>query len=187
SNLSGIVAGDTVATTLVRSNSANWDSSYTTVQSNSATTWNYQGTDLKSLSSGWVGGNSAFTTVQSNSATNWDNSLSNQYTRTYFLPLSGGTLTGTLISDVSATGSFYGDGSKLTGIVAVDTGVRALTSNWQSTYTSYNSNSASFVTTSNLSGIVGDSGGASAIRVLTQAEYNAITVPTVSTIYIITP
>jgi hypothetical protein len=94
--------------------------------------------------------NSAFTTVQSNSATNWDNSLSNQYTRTYFLPLSGGTLTGTLISDVSATGSYYGNGS-------------------------------------NLSGIVGNSGGASAIRVLTQAEYNTITVPISSTIYIITP
>ena len=34
--LTGIVAGDTEATTLVRSNSANWDSSYTTVQSYSA-------------------------------------------------------------------------------------------------------------------------------------------------------
>jgi hypothetical protein len=34
--LTGIVAGDTEATTLVRTNSANWDSTYTTVQSNSA-------------------------------------------------------------------------------------------------------------------------------------------------------
>jgi hypothetical protein len=36
SELTGIVAGDSEATNLVRSNSANWDSSYTTVQSNSA-------------------------------------------------------------------------------------------------------------------------------------------------------
>jgi hypothetical protein len=34
--LTGIIAGDTTATTLVRSNSANWNSNYTTVQSNSA-------------------------------------------------------------------------------------------------------------------------------------------------------
>jgi len=56
----------------------------------------------------------------------------------------------TVVGNVSATGSYYGDGS-------------------------------------NLSGIVGNSGGASAIRVLTQAEYNTITVPISSTIYIITP
>jgi len=55
----------------------------------------------------------------------------------------------TVVGNVSATGSYYGNGS-------------------------------------NLSGIVGNSGGASAISVLTQAEYNAIT-PTLSTIYIITP
>lgn len=56
----------------------------------------------------------------------------------------------TVVGNVSATGSYHGNGS-------------------------------------NLSGIVGNSGGASAIRVLTQAEYNAITVPVDSTIYIITP
>jgi len=56
----------------------------------------------------------------------------------------------TVVGNVSATGSYYGNGS-------------------------------------NLSGIVGNSGGASAIRVLTQAEYNAIAAPIASTIYIITP
>jgi len=56
----------------------------------------------------------------------------------------------TVVGNVSATGSYYGNGS-------------------------------------NLSGIVGNSGGASAISVLTQAEYDAIAVPTASTIYIITP
>jgi len=44
-----------------------WNSTYTTVQSNSATNWNYLGTDLKNLSSNWE---STYTTVSSNSA-NW--------------------------------------------------------------------------------------------------------------------
>ena len=137
-NLAAAVAPDTE----VRALTANWESTYNTVSS---------------LSASWA-------------------SSSGEY-----LPLSGGTLTGTIAGDLSATGFFYGDGSKLTGIVAgdtvattlvrsnsanwdstyttvqsnsadwanhTDTGVRALTSNWQSTYTSYNSNSASFVTTS---------------------------------------
>lgn len=46
-------------------------STYTTVSANSATTWNYQGTDLKALSAEWVGGNNAYTTVNANSA-NWN-------------------------------------------------------------------------------------------------------------------
>jgi hypothetical protein len=49
-----------------------YESVYTTVQDNSATTWNYQGTDLKSLSSNW---DSTYTTVQSNSS-NWIQTLS---------------------------------------------------------------------------------------------------------------
>lgn len=57
----------------------------------------------------------------------------------------------TYVNNISAQGVLYGDGSGLTNLAAVpapDTEVRALTSNWQSTYTSYNSNSSSFVTTS---------------------------------------
>ena len=47
--------------------------------------------DLSFLS---VSGNwdSAYTTVSSNSSNNWDNSKSNEYTHTNFLPLTGGTL-----------------------------------------------------------------------------------------------
>ncbi len=65
------VVGNISATgsiTTLGGNSTSWNTTYTTVNSNSATTWNYQGTDLKNLSSGWVGGNSAYTTVNSNSA-----------------------------------------------------------------------------------------------------------------------
>jgi hypothetical protein len=41
------------SSTVVQSNSADWNSTYSTVQANSATTWNYQGTDLKALSGNW--------------------------------------------------------------------------------------------------------------------------------------
>jgi hypothetical protein len=90
SELTGIVAGDTVATTLVRSNSANWDSTYTTVQTESAS-WGTGGVaqsiafdeisnelsitygNTISLSSlaGAGGDPEATTLVRSNSA-NWD-------------------------------------------------------------------------------------------------------------------
>ena len=53
----------------IKSLSSNWDSVFTTVKSNSAVNWNYQGTDIKSLSSNW---DSVFTTVKSNSAVNWN-------------------------------------------------------------------------------------------------------------------
>jgi hypothetical protein len=53
-------------------NSNNWNSVYTTVTTNSATTWNYQGTDLKALSSNWQ---STYSTVSSLSA-NWNTSYS---------------------------------------------------------------------------------------------------------------
>jgi hypothetical protein len=62
SNLTGIVAGDTVATTLVRNNSANWDSVYTTVQSKSATEWDnalansYTHTNFLPLTGGTITG-----------------------------------------------------------------------------------------------------------------------------------
>ena len=96
-------------------NSNQWNSVYTAVNSNSATTWNYQGTDLKNLSSGWVGGNSAFTTVNSNSA-NWNSIYSN--VQSNFVPISGGTITGSLSvlgnityldTSVSVTSSMYID------------------------------------------------------------------------------
>ena len=67
-------------------NSNQWNSSYTTVNTNSATTWNYQGTDLKALSGNWQ---STYSTVSSLSS-NWATSS------TKYLPLSGGTITGNL-------------------------------------------------------------------------------------------
>lgn len=47
-------------------NSNQWNSAYSTVQTNSAVNWSYQGTDLKALSSNWQ---STYTTVQTSSST----------------------------------------------------------------------------------------------------------------------
>jgi hypothetical protein len=130
SQLTGIVAGDTEATTLVRSNSANWNlapSVYTTVQTNSATNWNYQGTDLKALSANWQ---STYTTVQTNSAT-WGGSGSGGSNA--YLPLSGGNLTGnvTTTAVISSTNVIYASGSRVVTGDSADTTpvykIRALT------------------------------------------------------------
>jgi hypothetical protein len=110
SNLTGIVAGDTVATTLVRNNSANWDSVYSTVQTNSATNWNYQGTDLKNLSANWE---STYSTVSSLSS-GW---LTTNYLSTNNILLSGLTVTTT----ISASGTIFSNSNKCVTTIVTDT------------------------------------------------------------------
>lgn len=63
---------------------------------------------------------------------------------------------------------FFGDGSSLTGISAggVDTGVRALSANWQNTYTTVNANSATW-------GSGGGSGTDTEVRTLT-SKYESV-------------
>jgi hypothetical protein len=57
----------TVSGTLLTEVSANqWNGTYSTVQSNSATNWNYQGTDIKALTGNWQG---TYSTVGTFSAT----------------------------------------------------------------------------------------------------------------------
>jgi hypothetical protein len=109
SKLTGIVAGDTVATTLVRNNSANWDSVYTSVKDTSGN-WDSVYASVNPVSSNW---DSVYTSVQAKSATEWDNSLANSYARTNFLPLSGGVITGntrfnnnvTIFGNLTSTGT----------------------------------------------------------------------------------
>jgi hypothetical protein len=81
--------------TTVQSASATWNEAYTLIQANSAT-WETDSSgdlEVRALSANWEG---TFNTVQSNSATNWDNSLANNYADSKFLPLSGGDLTGAI-------------------------------------------------------------------------------------------
>ena len=64
-------------------NSDQWNSTYSTVQSNSSTNWNYQGTDIKALTANWQNTYTSFSSqsannlsvysiVQTNSATTWN-------------------------------------------------------------------------------------------------------------------
>ena len=99
-------------TTVYQQASANWQTTYTTVQTNSAN-WDYQGTDLKALSGKWQ---STYTTVQTNSG-NWDS-----------------------VYTTVLTQSAYWVGG--TGGPGADTEVRGLTANWESTYTTVQSNSS---------------------------------------------
>ena len=80
--------------TTVSSNSASWRSTYTTVSSNSAN-WNYQGSDVKALTSNWQ---STYTTVSSNSA-NW---IPSSNIVTYILPSDGSSIS---TSEVNFFGS----------------------------------------------------------------------------------
>jgi hypothetical protein len=92
----------------------NVDSVYSTVNANSATTWNYQGTDVKSLTSSWQ---NTYTNFSAQSANN-----------------------SSVYSTVNANSATWGTG----GGGTIDTGVRALTADWQSTYTTVNANSATW-------------------------------------------
>lgn len=107
-------------------------------------------TVVRSLTSNWE---STYITVSSLSAA-WASSSGD------YLPLSGGTLTGTIIGDLSATGSYYGDGSKLTGIVAGDTIattlVRTNSTFWESTYNTVQTYSASNWDNSSVTSYVND-------------------------------
>jgi hypothetical protein len=139
------------------------NSAYTTVNSNSATNWNYQGTDIKELTGNYtsvytnVNSNSAdwgitidsgvraltgyytsaYTTVNSNSATTWN------YQGTDIKELTGNyTSVYSLVNTSSATwnSTFASAGA--------DVLVRSLTSNWDggfSAYSTVNTNSANYI------------------------------------------
>ena len=208
SELRGIVQGDTQATTLVRSSSASWNlaheistayqsvsSSFLTSETDSQTLAFNESTNELSISNGNVVSLSSLiddsgidSEVRALTA-NWQDTYTNQIN---FLPLSGGTITGTLsvnngleinpisgtsvlyveplkvginteipnveltiVGDVSATGKIYGDGSELQGIVQGDaqvtTLVRSNSAAWDSVYTNFNSNSATYVKTTETS------------------------------------
>ena len=114
SNLTGIVAGDKEATTLVRTNSAQWASNVDT--------------GVRALTGNW---DSTYTTVQTKSATEWDNSLAYAYSRTNFLPLTGGILTGnlTVSTTISAQSNiFIGGNQSVTTPSTSVPGISAITS-----------------------------------------------------------
>ena len=139
---------------------------YTTVQNNSATTWNYQGNDLKALSANWQ---NTSTVVQNYSAQwilsgtdvdlgqipalsgNW-NSVYSTFNSTSSLFLTSVDLTPyTLLSTYAGTSGVYTtvqNNSANWNYQGTD--IKALSANWQNTYISYNSTSGLFLTSVNL-------------------------------------
>jgi cytoskeletal protein CcmA (bactofilin family) len=152
SQLTGIVAGgDTVATTLVRANSANWDSTYTSVKETSANwdsvysnvnansaQWASSDTDLVNLTGNWE---STYSAVQTNSAY-WNEPksdvrlLSANWEDTYSIVLANSAQWASNDTDlVNLTGSWQDTNSS----------VYANSANWDSTYSNVNANSANAV------------------------------------------
>jgi hypothetical protein len=118
-----------------------------TVASNSATNWNYQGTDIKSLTSNWQ---NTYTTVGINSATNWNyqgtdiKTLTSNWQNTYtnFSAQSANNLSVyTTVNANSATNWNY-----------QGTDIKSLTGNWQNTYTTFSAQSAIYTTKGAITG-----------------------------------
>jgi hypothetical protein len=150
----------------VGGNNNKWNSAYSTVNSNSATTWNYQGTDLKNLSSGWVGGNSAYSTVNSKSA-NWNTayntSTAYQTASSSFLTSIPSSLSGnwqsTYATVCALSARWVGGNDAYTNLVtnssaylsAVDLSFLSVSGNWNSAYTNLTLNSAAYLSSVDLS------------------------------------
>ncbi|NBP03015.1 MAG: hypothetical protein EBU90_23460 [Proteobacteria bacterium] len=139
-------------------NSDQWNSSYSTVQSKSATTWNYQGTDLKDLSANWQ---SSYTALTASSA-NW--STAYQYATAYNLSASNyNNVFSTVYSNSATTWNYQGSDIKaLTASWQNSTSTVSSTSaRWENVWTTVNTNSATWVPslTSNFTFVM-DGGGA---------------------------
>jgi hypothetical protein len=140
--------------------SSNWNNTFNTVQSNSATIWNYQGYDLKSLSSTWVGGNQAYTNLITNSAAylssvnlnflsvsaNWNNTYSTVQTNSATI----WNYQGTDLKNLSST--WVGGNQAYTNLVTnsaaylsgVDLGFLSVSANWNSVYSNVLTNSSTW-------------------------------------------
>jgi hypothetical protein len=110
-------------------------STTTTVQSNSAS-WDYQGSDIKALTGGWVGGNAAYTNLVANSAAY----LSGVAIDLSFLSVSGNwNSVYSTVNSNSASWDYQGSD------------IKALTGNWEEAYTNLVTNSAAYLSSVDLS------------------------------------
>ena len=135
----------------VNSNSASWDSVYSTVNSNSATQWNYQGSDIKSLTANWqntytdFSGQSSnnaavYSTVNSNSAS-WDSVYSGFNTQS----AANAAVYSTVNSKSASWDSVYsGFNAQSAANASVYSGFNAQSGSNASVYSNVNSKSASW-------------------------------------------
>jgi hypothetical protein len=125
---------------------------YNTVNANSATNWNYQGTDLKDLSGSWQ---NTYTDFSANSASY----ATSNFVQSNFLPITGGAVDGVFEAGVGSISLFVSANKvgintdlpnealtvvgnlSASSIVFSDNGN---SNNWSSVYTSVQSNSAAW-------------------------------------------
>ena len=98
---------------------------YNTVNANSATNWNYQGTDLKELSSNWQNTFTEFSNASASYA-------ASSFVQNNFLTLSGGSMSGglTIVGDLSSSSIVYSDNGN--------------SNQWSNTFTTVQTNSAAW-------------------------------------------
>jgi len=84
----------------IKALTANWQSTYSTVNSNSAVNWNYQGTDIKALTANWQ---STYSTVSSTSGT-WRQTLSFNDINAQLSISNGNTISLSALSAASGSG-----------------------------------------------------------------------------------
>lgn len=139
-------------------------------------------TGVTTASVSGVSGNwqSTYTTVSTYSG-NW-NTAWNQLSSGNLSASGKGFTVNISLSSPSISGTHYGDGSNLTGIIT-NSSFSAASANWQSTYTTYSANSASYVSSST-TGLTGATTFTNIVQI-TQAGYNAIPTPSPNTLYII--
>jgi len=184
SELTGIISGDTVATTLVRTNSANWNFAYDVATDYQAVSSNFLTSEtdsqqlsfdeatkeltitngnkislsalsdlsvdneVRSLTGKW---DSTYTTVQASSA-NWDTAynISSEYQTVSSTFLTAETDSQTLTFDETNKELTISNGNtvSLSALIdsSIDTGVRALTTNWENTFTHVQANSSNWNT-----------------------------------------
>ena len=129
-SLSSLANVGTGVDTEVRSLTAQWSSTYTTVKESSAVIWNYQGTDLKDLSANWQ---ETYTTFKNASSTFLTSETDSQ-----ILNFDEINKELTITNGNTVSLSSFGTGA--------DVEVRALTANWEETYTTFKNASSTFLT-----------------------------------------
>ena len=160
-NVDFTVSGAISASSTIYSASGNsdqWNSSYNTIQTNSATTWNYQGTDVKNLTGNWQSSYTALTstsanwndvrnTVQTNSATTWNYQGSDVKALTGNWQSSYTALTSTSANWNDTRNTVQTNSATTWNYQGTD--VKNLTGNWQASYTALTSTSANWNDTRN--------------------------------------
>ena len=155
--LSGLsVETDPIFTSWALTNSALFLRTYNTVQANSSVQWNYQGTDIKSISANWQNTYTKFSTQSANNLSVYSNVNSNSanWNSNYTTFNSQSANNSSVFSSVNPNSANWNSVFSYTNTNSSNnlsnyTTVNTNSSNWNSVYSNVNSNSASYLNTKN--------------------------------------